>query len=225
MCASEPNTHLVSLGLDGAVLSGAFFAGELDPDMGNAAISAQGFIHPTRKSPVGIRVADMILANEYGIKYNDVYTYPTPVKATYANGSVTVEFDTDLRYLYGDSVMGFEIYNGSKWVKATGKIEGNKAVITADGLTSATSVRYGCGEMVMELADGTLIEVWDKKNSYSTGKANYSLNSTEQTLTVEYNGETYVVRGNTTDMVRTMDYGNLTNASGIPLPLFSIDVE
>ena len=225
MCANEPNTHLVSLGLDGAVLSGAFFAGNLDPDMGSASVSAQGFIHPTRKSTVGIRTADLILANEYGIKHNDIYTYPTPIKATFSGGKVTVEFDTELRYLYGDSVMGFEIYDGSKWVRATGKIEGNKVILTAEGITKATEVRYGCGEMVMELADGTLIEVWDKKNTYGTGKTNYSLDSAAQTLTVEYNGNTYVVRGNTTDMVRTMDYGNLTNLSGIPLPLFRLEVK
>jgi len=224
MCQNEPNTHLVSLGLDGAVLSGAFFAGDLDPDMGGASISAQGFIHPTRKSTVGIRTADLILANEYGIKHNDIYTYPTPIKATASGGTVTVEFDSDLRYLYGDSVMGFEIYDGSKWVMATGTIDGNKVVISAEGVTSALSVRYGCGEMVMELGDGTLIEVWDKSNSYSTGSKNYSLDSATQTLTVQYNGVTYTVRGNTTDMIRTMDYGNITNASGIPLPIFQMDI-
>ena len=225
MCANEPNTHLVSLGLDGAVLSGAFFAGDLDPDMGGATVAAQGFIHPTRKSPVGIRVADMILANQYGIKHNDVYTYPTPIKATFSDGAVTIEFDTELRYLYGDSVMGFEIYNGSEWVKATGRIDGKTVILTADGLTNATSVRYGCGEMVMELGDGTLIEVWSTKNTYGTGQANYTLDSEAQTLTVVYNGQTYVVRGNTTDMVRTTDYGNITNLSGIPLPLFKLEVQ
>ncbi len=225
MCKNEPNTHLVSLGLDGAVLSGAFFDGNLDPDMGNTSISGQGFIHPARKSTVGIRTADLILANEYGIKYSDVYTYPTPIKATASGSTVTVEFDTDLRYMYGDSVTGFEIYDGSKWVKATGRIDGNKVIISAAGVTSPKSVRYGCGEMLMELGDGTLIELWDTKNSYGTGKKNYSLDSATQTLTVSYNGETYVIKGNSTDMVRSLDYGNITNISGVPTPIFEIEIQ
>ena len=221
MCKNEPNTHLVSLGLDGAIIGGAFFNGSLDPDMGGASVSAQGFIHPTRKSTIGIRTADLILANEYGIKFSDVYTYPTPISAKVsADGVVTVTFDTELQYLYGDSALGFELYDGTKWVRAEGVISGNTVILSADGVANPKNVRYGCGEMLMELRDGTVIEVAGSKGA----TVNYKTDATNKTLTVTYNGVEYVIKGDTTDMIRSMDYGNITNASGAPVPLFKLDV-
>lgn len=213
MCKNRDNTYLVSLATDGTIIEDAFF-GEFDPDLGSSSTSTQGFIHPIRKSTVAIRTADMILANEYGIKYADIYTYPTPLSAVQKDGKITITFDTELRYFYGDSVLGFEVYDGSKWVKLGGVIDGNKVVLDADGVT-ATKLRYGCGEALIELGDGTIIEVTNDTCSYST--ANH-------TVTVKYNGQSYVIRMNTTDMVRTLDYGNITNISGVPMPIFGMQI-
>lgn len=213
MCKNEPNTHLVSLATDGAMIGGAFFATDLDPDLG-AKVEAQGFIHPIRKSTVGIRTADLILANEYGIQYADVFTHPEPISAVAKNGVLTVTFDTELEYFYGSSAQGFEIYNGTAWVKATGYIDGNKVILTAEGVTDMTRVRYGCGEMLMELRDGEIIEV-------VTGS--YKKTDTTQ-LRITYNGKDYYIDGDTTDMIRSLDYGNITNASGVPLVIFGLDI-
>ncbi len=222
MCKNKENTHLVSLATDGPIVGGGFFNSEYDPDIENSNPIEQGFVHPTRKSTVGIRVADLILANEYGIKYADVFTNPEPISAVAKDGVLTVTFDTDLEYFYGSSAQGFEIYNGTSWVKATGHIEGNKVILTAEGVTDMTRVRYGCGEMLMELRDGTVIEIWGK-GSTESGQVNYSATGT--TLTVSYNGVTYTIEGDTTDMIRSLDYGNITNASGVPLVIFALDIE
>ena len=111
--------------------------------------------------------------------------------------------------------LGFELYNGTKWDKATGRIDGKKVILSAEGVTSATRLRYGCGETLMELGDGTIIEVLDGK---------YTSDKTAQTITVTYNGKQYVIHSDTTDMVRTLDYGNITNASGVPMPIFAMDI-
>ena len=215
MCEGEANTHLVSLATDGTVIEDVFF-GTLDPDIGNTSVSSQGFIHPLRKSTVGIRTADMILANEYGIQFADVYTYPKPTKVSAEGGVVTIEFDSELQIFYGDTVLGFELYDGTKWVKASGEIDGNKVILSADGVENPTEVRYGCGETLIELGDGTFIEI-----TTST----YTVSTADKTITVTYNGEQYVIRANTTDMIRTVDYGNITNASGVPMPIFGLAIE
>ncbi len=214
MCKNRENTYLVSLATDGTIIEDAFF-GEFDPDLGSSSTSTQGFIHPIRKSTVAIRTADMILANEYGIKYADVYTYPTPLSAVHKDGKITITFDTELRYFYGESVLGFEVYDGAKWVKLGGVIDGNKVVLDAEGVTSAEKLRYGCGETLIELGDGTIIEITNGTYTYST--ANH-------TVTVNYNGQSYVIRMNTTDMTRTIDYGNITNISGVPMPIFGMEI-
>lgn len=221
MCKGEPNTHLVSLATDGPIVGGGFFNTALDPDLENSTVEGQSFIHPIRKSTVGIRTADLILANEYGIKYADVYTHPEPISAVASNGVLTVTFDTDLQYFYGSSAQGFEVYNGTDWVAATGYIDGNKVILTAEGVTDMTKVRYGCGETLMELRDGTVIEV---RGKLSPGGKNYTIDAEAKTLTVTYNGNTYVINADTTDMIRTLDYGNITNASGVPLVIFALDI-
>ena len=218
MCKNEPNTYLVSLATDGTVIENQFF-GVLDADMGSTAITSQGFIHPLRKSTVGVRTADMILANEYGIQYKEIYSHPTPIKATANGGVVTIEFDTDIYVYYGDTVLGFELYDGSKWVKATGYIEGNKVILSAEGVTNPTNVRYGCGETLIELGDGTLIEI--EEGSYGS----YKENDETVGIYVNYNGQKYIIYKNSTDMIRTLDYGNITNLSGVPMVIFGMAIE
>ncbi len=220
MCKNEPNTYLVSLATDGAIIGGAFFDGNLDPNMGSASVGSQGFIHPIRKSTIGIRAADMILANMFGFHKDEVYTYPVPQSATLKNGVITIEFDTELQYFYGNSVMGFEVYNGTSWVKLSGSISGNKILLDASGVTTPTKLRYGCGNMLMELADGTIVEI----TGASGQKANHTTDQTGKTVTITYNDVEYVIHGDTGDMIRSLDYGNITNASGVPLVIFGMEI-
>ena len=201
MCESIDGAYLVSLMNDGGTFCSSLFS--------------QGYIHPARKSTVGNRCAEMILANEYGIKVREVYTYPKPVSATFSDGVVEVTFDTELKLLYGTEVLGFELFDGVKWVKATGTIDGNKLYLVAEGIKNPTMLRYGCGEMQAELGDGTIISV---------PGAGLSVDATASTITITSNGNTYVI-DNPLDYIRSMDVGNITNASGVPLVVFSMPVK
>lgn len=201
MCKDLDNTYLVSLANDGNGFT-------------TQDVLAQFFIHPARKSTVGIRTAEMILANEYGIKNNDTYSYPVPISATRASGQVTITFDTSLEYSYGDSVRGFELYDGTKWVKTTGEIIGNTVVIHAAISKSFTKVRYGFGYPTVLMNDGSEIEV-----------ASGSASEVTKVATIKTpDGDTVSIPLDTTDVVMTKDSGNITNASGIPLPIFQMTV-
>ena len=200
-CQDLENTYLVSLGVDGMAFTSQDY-------------EASAFIHPARKSPVGNRTADMILANEYGIKYRDVVSYPQPISAVRnADGSVTITFDTELTLLYGDTVEGFQLFNGSSWKDAVGAIDGNKLTLT--GVDGATGVRYGYGRVQVELKDGTIAEI---------NGSNWSCSSSACTFTDALTGTKYTIELDSGDVLRTMTQGNITNASGIPLVLFKMDV-
>lgn len=205
MCKKLDNTYLVSIANEGM----AFTSQDVD---GGA------FIHPARKSPIGNRTADMILANHYNIKNADVVSYPVPLSAVMnANGTVTVTFDTELKLFMGDTVEGFELYNGTAWVKASGVIDGNKLILSAPGVSSAKSVRYGFGSIQVELENGRIIEVT---------LGNYTLNSnkTVYDVTDALTGEHVFIDVDSNDVIRTKNHGNITNASGVPLVLFQVDV-
>lgn len=205
MCKKLDNTYLVSIANEGM----AFTSQDVD---GGA------FIHPARKSPIGNRTADMILANHYNIKNAEVVSYPVPLSAVMnANGTVTVTFDTELKLFMGDTVEGFELYNGTAWVKASGVIDGNKLILSAPGVSSAKSVRYGFGSIQVELENGRIIEVT---------LGNYKLNSdkTVYDVTDALTGEHVFIDVDSNDVIRTKNHGNITNASGVPLVLFQVDV-
>jgi hypothetical protein len=200
MCRKIDRTYLVSLMNDGGTFCDSLFS--------------QGYIHPARKSTIGNRCAEMILANEYGMKVREVYTYPMPVSAVREGGTVTVTFDSELKLLYGKTVLGFELYNGSKWIAAEGTIDGNKLILTADGVSNPTKVRYGCGDMQVELGDGTILSVPND---------GVSVDATNKRITLTVDGKTYVIT-DPTDYIRSMDCGNITNDSGVPLVVFSMNV-
>ncbi len=204
-CNKLDETYLVSLGVDGMAFS-------------SSDLTGGAFIHPARKSPVGLRTADMILANEYGIDTGAVVSNPMPISAVRgADGSVIVTFDTELKLLYGDEVVGFELTDGITWKTATAAIDGNKLILSASGIT-ATGLRYGNGRIQIELRDGTVIEV-SGANYSGTSKG-----STVATVTDALTGIAYEINIDSTDAIRTMTQGNLTNDSGIPMPLFQMEV-
>ena len=197
-CASLDNTYLVSIANEGAIWAPTQFS--------------QGFIHPTRKSPIANRTAYAILANEYGVKLGDVYAHPEVKSITAAGNTVTVTFDSDIKLFFGDKPVGFEVSaDGTTWAAAEGRIEG-KSVILTSSVASAKYVRYGYSTIHAELADGKLVEI-------EIGK----MNATEKTITIENGGVTYVIN-DAGDLVRTLNYGNITNASGVPMPTFKLPV-
>ena len=197
-CRELANTYLVSNMTDGGVWGESLFS--------------QGYIHPARKSTIAVRAANMILVNEYGFDFGEEYTNPVPVSVVANGGTVTITFDTDIRLFFGDTVVGFEIFGGSSWRDATGVVDGNKIILSASGVTNAVRVRYGYSPITAELADGTVIE-------FLSGGV--TVNKEQKTLTFTKDGTTYVI-SDIYGCIRSMDYGNVTNASGIPLPVFNV---
>ena len=198
-CSELDNTYLVSISNEGAIWSPNQFS--------------QGHIHPTRKSPIANRTAYAILANEYDIKYSDASSHPDIVSMSASGSAVTITFDTELKLLFGDTVVGFEISeNGTAWVEAVGVIDGKSITLTSSA-ASPKYVRYAFSGMHAELADGRVLRLDSMK-----------FNAENQVITLGSDGVYYTV-SDATDLVRTMDYGNLTNASGIPMPTFSIEIK
>ena len=197
-CAELDNTYLISIMDCGAVWGDTLFS--------------QGYIHPARKSPIANRCADSILANEYGIKYAEVYTHPSVTSIVADGSTVTVTFDTDIKLLSGVDPIGFDLSeDGTNWVKADARIEGNKIILTSS-LAAPARVRYGQSLITAELADGTLVTFYSGQSK---------LSDTAKTITLTVGGVSYVIDCDA-DLIRTIDYGNVTNASGVPLPIFNL---
>ena len=202
-CRALDNTYLVSNMIDGAVWGTTLFS------------TNGGYIHSARKSTIGIRTANQILVNEYGFNLGAAYTNPEPLSVVAEGGTVVITFDTDILLLFGEGAVGFDIYDGSVWVEAKGVVNGRTITLAASGVSEAVKVRYGFSAMTFELEDGTIVEGLPGR---------IKKDNTASTLTFSYSGHTYVAT-DATATVKNMDYGNVTNASGIPLPTFVMDCE
>lgn len=108
------------------------------------------FAHPQRKKLLAQRVANVALANEYGLKTASDVTAPSVKAVTFNDdGSATVTFNnvgSGLKTADGSTeVKGFELICGSDKYAATATITDNDSVtVKADGLTTkADGVRYG----------------------------------------------------------------------------------
>lgn len=108
------------------------------------------FAHPQRKKLLAQRVANVALANEYGLKTASEVTAPSVKAVTFNDdGSATVTFNnvgSGLKTADGSTeVKGFELICGSGKHAATATITGTDTVtVKADGLTAkADGVRYG----------------------------------------------------------------------------------
>ena len=168
-------------------------------------------VHSTRKSPIGIRCANSILSNVYGIKKAEVMNAPEPVSFEVAGNSLKIVFDSDLCLYYGTEVSGFELCQNSVWYEAVGVIEGNSIILSSEMVTKPDAVRYGFGNYLLEMEDGSIYEVIGYE-----AMGNYTL------LTLS-SGETIRAYPDDNTRIRFMVPGNLTNASGEPLFIFCID--
>jgi sialate O-acetylesterase len=101
-------------------------------------------IHPTRKQPVGHRLAVLAEKTVYG---RDVpYSGPTFKSMQSSGGEITVSFDhADGGLVSKGEVQGFEIAgDDGKFFPAKAKITGDdQVVLSADGVASPKMVRYG----------------------------------------------------------------------------------
>ena len=170
-------------------------------------------VHSTIKSPIGLRCANSILKNIYGIEKAEVMNAPRPVSVSVDSTSVRITFDSELLLYYGKKVMGFEILDGMVWKKVEGVIDGNTVVLDCSAISNPKEIRYGYGNYILEMQDGTTMEV-----------LNYT-SYTDYTVLHLANGENYNADADDEGLrLRFMSPGNVTNDSGEPLFVFKIEI-
>ncbi|MBP3308600.1 MAG: hypothetical protein J6L90_04075 [Clostridia bacterium] len=177
---------------------------------------SQGYVHSSRKSPIGHRVADSVLKNIYEKDTERVVEAPK-VKKIERNGSkVIITFDTDVSYAYGNSALGFELASTNlSYKSATGTIVGNKVTLTASGVTTPAYVRYAFGRMDFVLNDGSVVTyINDAKDTIDK----------DQATVHDASGKTYTFTKNCGLVIETRFPGNITNISGHPMPTFDLPV-
>ena len=118
---------------------------------------------------------------------------------------------------YGTRPLLFEIA-GSDGVyhSAEAVISGNTVTLTCESVSDPKSVRYAYADFVIELNDGTVIEV----------PASYSgCTLTADTLTIVLaDGTTYTIHKDGHESIRSYCTGNVTSEAGSPLPAFELAV-
>ena len=204
----DENVYLISANTEGTVFTSS--------DLMNSSV-ADYFVHTSRKSPIGLRLADSVLKNTYGIAYGTT-TAPEIVSVTASGNILTITFDTNLSLLYGNAPEGFEIAGANGvFHEATATISGNTILLTSDEVSAPVTVRYGYGApIVLILEDGMRIIPADRFAG--------STSDTEKATIVDINGNTYVFYADEYDVIMSVLEGNITNASGHPLPVFKLSV-
>jgi len=184
--------------------------------------SSSPMVHPSRKSPVGNRLADSVLKNVYGLYEDRIVEAPEVLKVEYVNGRVLITFDTNLSIFYGDSVEGFELAGADGvFYAADAIIENNSVILTSDSVDAPVTVRYGYGAVItIELIDGTLIKAAPgTKDGPHTNNKNQGY-----VVIVDEDGVSHTIYEKDNAVIRSFIPGNITNASGHPLFVFKLDV-
>lgn len=178
---------------------------------------SEGYVHSSKKSAVGHRLADSVLKNVYGFYQNAIVEAPEVTKITANGTTVTIEFDTSLFFSYGNTVTGFEIAGADKkFKKATGTMSGNTITITSPEVSEPTYVRYAYGTMDIVLNDGTVL-TYNPNFANVEGDTAYTVIGADGVTRYEFTGDCGLV-------VETRYNGNITNASGHPMPTFYLAV-
>ncbi len=113
-------------------------------------------IHPTKKQPVGARLA--LLAREIAYGEKIVANGPEYKAVKFKDGQAVLTFNSVGGGLEarGGELTGFAIAGeDKKFVWATAKIEGDKVVVTAPSVAEPKAVRYGW-------ADFPVVNLWNK---------------------------------------------------------------
>ena len=208
------NTYVISTGVDGTPFNALDMLYGTPPEV----------IHPSRKSPLGYRTADKVLIEIFG--RDDITAAPELLSVEKGDGTVTLTFDSKLCLFRGIEAEDFEVYDAasSSWKRVKATLVDNKIVLDTSLVTTPTEVRYGFGGRFIELYTGELIRL----NAGS-----------RLTMEVDANGKRYIVYTDTDvsptrvftfysedgQVIRTIKSGNVTNASGEPLPTFSVSID
>ena len=207
MVENDKNSFLVGANNEGPNFSQSDFA--------NNSTNTKDFVHTSAKAPIGHRLADSALYNIYGDNSYANRVAPSVTKVEAAGSTLSVTFDCDVRTELGTLPEGFEIAGADgNFVKAEAVVVGNRITLTASGVTDPKYVRYGYGYFSIELEDGKLITF--NKNNFTE--------YTNDKLVITENGQSYTILPGTTAVIRSKFIGNVTNASNVPLPIFSFEV-
>ena len=203
------NVYVIGTSVDGPMLN------KSDLNYGQA-VGYDQFVHTSRKSPIGHRIADAVLERIYGENGEKTVTAPTVEEITADGDTVTVTFDTELEIFYGVTVEGFELAGeDGAFVSATATVSGNKVILKAAGVSAPKTVRYGESSMLIEDQSGEIIVYdWSRANSSDKNKA----------TVICGNGDAHVYTHDGDMVIRSRYAGNITNASGQALPIFKLDV-
>ena len=111
----------------------------------------------------------------------------------------------------------------SSWVKVSAVISGNTVVLDTSALTAPTQVRYGFGGRFIELATGELIRL--NVGSIFTLKIDENgVRYAEYIDTDVSPSRVFTFYSEDGQIIRTIKSGNLTNASGEPMPTFVVSI-
>jgi len=99
-------------------------------------------VHPTRKRPVGLRLANLALKEVYG--FSDLKPY-SPEAASFKYADASAEVALNLKggaiSAKGD-LRGFEVLQGDKWTPAFAKIENSVLTVSSANGAKIDGVRY-----------------------------------------------------------------------------------
>ena len=209
----NPNTYIVATGIDGSPFH------EMDYTYGEPPT----VIHPSRKSPLGYRMADKILIELYG--RDDIASAPELVSVAKGDGTVTLTFDSQLYLFRGIVPEDFEVYDTAtaKWHKVNGTLSGNTVVLDTSALTSPTEVRYGFGGRYIELYTGELIRL-NVGGRLSLATDENGVKYAVYTDTDSGTSRVFYFYSEDGQVIRTIKSGNVTNESGAPLPTFRVSI-
>ena len=213
LALNHPNTYVIPTGVDGTPFHIADMLYGAPPQV----------IHPSRKSPLGYRVADKVLIELYG--RDDITAAPELVSLEKGNGTVTLTFDSKLYLFRGIVPEDFEVYDSTtaKWHKVAGTLDGNKVVLDTSALTSPTEVRYGFGGRYIELYTGELIRL----NVGGRLELGTDADGTKYAVYTDTDGgvnRVLTFYSEDGQVIRVIKSGNITNASGSPMPTFRVSI-
>jgi sialate O-acetylesterase len=108
-------------------------------------------IHPSRKKPVGERLANWALAETYK-KSGIIYKSPQYSSMSKEKDKITLQFSNVPSSLIctGKSITGFFIAGADQaWAAADAKIENNKIIVSSKVVKDPVQVRYGFGNTII----------------------------------------------------------------------------
>ncbi len=107
-------------------------------------------IHPSRKKPVGERLADQALARTYG-RDTIVHRYPQLQVVKQMGDKLVLEFmDAEGLRINGPEATGFFLSGETEnWVPATVKLEKGQLILSSKELPRPIYVRYGFGNTII----------------------------------------------------------------------------